>query len=154
MKRYRDFDWLLLCLVLLMSVISVCEIYSATLHTKFHGYHTRQVGFLLAGLAVLFLVSMVDYHRLIGWAPWAYGVGVVSLLAVLVAGQKVLGARRWIRLPGGIHFQPSEWVKLVLIVMMARFLWSLRGRELDWREIGKSFALVGIPMLMVLNSGL
>lgn len=149
--NFRDFDWLLLGLVLLMSILSVFEIYSATLHTKFHGFHTRQVGFLLAGLAVLFVVSVVDYHKLLGWVPWAYGASIVSLLAVLVAGQKVLGARRWIRLPGGIHFQPSEWVKLVLIVMMARFLWGLVGRELDWREIGKGFALVGLPMLMVLK---
>ena len=151
MKRFRDFDWLLLGLVVLMSVISVFEIYSATLHTKFHGFHTRQMLFLMAGLLVMFLVSLVDYHKLLGLVPWAYGVSVVSLVAVLVAGQKVLGARRWIRLPGGVHFQPSEWVKLVLIVMMARFLWGLVGRELDWREIGKGFALIGIPMLLVLK---
>ena len=149
--KFRDFDWFLLGLVLLMSVMSVVEIYSATLHTKFHGFHSRQMLFLLAGLLVMFVVSMVDYHKLIEWAPWAYGVSIVSLLAVLVAGQKVLGARRWIRLPGGIHFQPSEWVKLVLIVTMARFLWGLVGRELDWREIGKGFALVGVPMLLVLK---
>ncbi len=149
--NFRDFDWFLLGLVLLMSLMSVVEIYSATLHTKFHGFHSRQILFLLAGLAVMFVVSVVDYHKLIEWAPWAYGVSIVSLLAVLVAGQKVLGARRWIRLPGGIHFQPSEWVKLVLIVAMARFLWGLVGRELDWREIGKGFLLVGGPMLLVLK---
>ncbi len=149
--KFRDFDWFLLGLVLLMSVMSVVEIYSATLHTKFHGFHSRQMLFLLAGLLVMFVVSMVDYHKLIELAPWAYGVSIASLLAVLVAGQKVLGARRWIRLPGGIHFQPSEWVKLVLIVTMARFLWGLVGRELDWREIGKGFALVGVPMLLVLK---
>ena len=44
--------------------------------------------------------------------------GLISLVAVLVVGTKVLGARRWIKLPGGIHFQPSEWVKLVLIVVV------------------------------------
>ncbi len=149
--KFRDFDWLLLGLVLLMSIVSVVEIYSATLHTKFHGFHSRQVLFLLAGLLVMFAVSMADYHKLIEWVPWAYGVSIMSLLAVLVAGQKVLGARRWIRLPSGIHFQPSEWVKLVLIVAMARFLWGLVGRELDGREIGKGFALVGLPMLLVLK---
>lgn len=150
-SNFRDFDWTLLGMVLLMSVISVFEIYSATLHTKFHGFHTKQIGFLLAGIAVMFVVSLVDYHKLIDWIPWAYGVSIISLLAVIVVGQKVLGARRWIRLPGGIHFQPSEWVKLVLIVAMARFLWGLVGRELDWREIGKAFALILFPMLMVLK---
>ena len=150
-SNFRDFDWVLLGMVLLMSVMSVFEIYSATLHTKFHGFHTKQIGFLLAGLLIMFVVSLVDYHKLIGWATWAYGVSIVSLLAVLVVGQKVLGARRWIRLPAGIHFQPSEWVKLVLIVAMARYLWGLVGRELEWREIGKGFVLVGVPMLLVLK---
>jgi len=150
-SSYRDFDWMLFVLVLLMSVISVVEIYSATLHTKFHGFHQKQIEFLLVGMALMFIVSLIDYHRLIDIANWAYGVSIVSLLAVLVAGTKVLGARRWIKLPGGIHFQPSEWVKLVLIVAVARYFWGLVGRELTWKDIGKAFALVGVPMLLVLK---
>jgi rod shape determining protein RodA len=62
----------------------------------------------------------------------------------------VLGARRWIRV-GGIHFQPSEWVKLVLIVAVARYFATLAGKELDWKDIGKGFLLVGIPMALVLK---
>jgi rod shape determining protein RodA len=69
---------------------------------------------------------------------------------VKLVGTKVLGARRWINLGGGVHFQPSEWVKLVLIVAVARYFWSLSGRELTWREIAKAFALVGLPMVLVL----
>ena len=76
-----------------------------------------------------------------------------SLVAVKVVGQKVLGARRWINLGGGIHFQPSEWVKLVLILAAARFFWQrvADGRDLSWPDIGKSFALIGVPMLLVLS---
>jgi rod shape determining protein RodA len=69
---------------------------------------------------------------------------------VLVAGQKVLGARRWIRV-GSIHFQPSEWVKLILIIAVARYFTSMAGREMDWKDIGKGFLLVGIPMALVLK---
>jgi rod shape determining protein RodA len=70
-------------------------------------------------------------------------------VAVRLVGSKVLGARRWIKL-GSFHFQPSEWVKLVLIVAVARYFWGLAGRELSWRDIGKVFALVCVPMAMVL----
>ena len=49
-----------------------------------------------------------------------------------------------------MHFQPSEWVKLVLILAVARYFWGLVGRELTWQEIGKAFALVGVPMALVL----
>ena len=63
----------------------------------------------------------------------------------------MLGARRWIKLPGGIHFQPSEWVKLILIIAVARYFANLAGRELSWSDIFKGFAMVGVPMLLVLK---
>lgn len=151
-SAYRDFDWTLLSFVLLMSVFSVVEIYSATLHTKFHGFHTKQLEFLAIGIVLMFIVSLIDYHRLVEVANWAYGISIMALLAVILVGHKVLGARRWILLPGGLHFQPSEWVKLVLVLASARYFWNLAGKdELDWVDIGKAFALIGVPMLMVLK---
>ncbi len=150
LSSYRDFDWVLLGFVLLLSVVSVLEIKSATLHTKFHGFDHKQIGFLTAGLVLMFFVSLVDYHRLIDLAHWAYGIGMVALLAVALFGTRVLGGKRWISFHG-IHFQPSEWIKLVLIVAVARYFWTLAGRELTWGDIGKAFALVGIPMVFVLK---
>jgi rod shape determining protein RodA len=149
LSSYRDFDWVLLGFVLILSVISVLEIKSATLMTKFRGFDHKQIGFLLVGLLLMFLISLIDYHRLIDIAPWAYGIGVVSLVAVKLVGQKVLGARRWIRI-GSFHFQPSEWIKLILIVAVARYFWGLAGKELSWQDIGKVFAMVCIPMGLVL----
>ena len=49
-----------------------------------------------------------------------------------------------------MQFQPSEWVKLVLILVVARYFANLGGRNLTWKEIFKAFALVGLPMLLVL----
>jgi rod shape determining protein RodA len=50
-----------------------------------------------------------------------------------------------------MHFQPSEWVKLVLILVVARYFANLGGRSLTWKDIFKAFALVGIPMLLVIK---
>ena len=92
-SSYRDFDWTLLTLVVLMSVISVLEIRSATSHTKFHGFDHKQVGFLLAGMALMFLISAIDYHRLLDLAPRAYAVSLILLVAVrAVGGPGRLGA--------------------------------------------------------------
>ena len=148
---YRDFDWTLLAFVLALSVISVLEIYSATLHTKFVHFDEKQMLWLAAGFVSMFILSLIDYHILLDIAVWAYGFCLVSLVAVLAVGTKVLGARRWIHLPGGIHFQPSEWVKLILIVVMARFFTNLSGRDLTWKDIFKAMAIVGLPMLLVLK---
>ena len=150
MLSYRDFDWSLLALVLLLCTISVLEIYSATLHTKYTGFHTKQIYWIAAGLVAMAVFSRIDYHKLIDFVPWAYGVCLAALAVVLVIGQKVLGARRWIKV-GPMHFQPSEWVKLVLIIAVARYFANLGGRSLTWKDIFKAFALVGIPMLMVIK---
>ena len=150
LSSYRDFDWVLLGFVLLLSLISVLEIKSATLHTKFHGFDQKQIGFLAIGIVLMFLISLIDYHRLIDTVHWAHGIGILSLIAVAAFGTKVLGGRRWISFHGA-HFQPSEWIKLILIVAVARFFWGLAGRELTWTEIGKVSAMVFIPMAFVLK---
>jgi rod shape determining protein RodA len=147
---FRDFDWTLLGMVLVLCIISVLEIYSATLHTKYVGFHTKQVFWIVAGLIAMFLFAKIDYHKMIDFVPWAYGVCLVALLAVLAVGHKALGAKRWIKI-GPLQFQPSEWVKLVLILMMARYFANLGGRSLTWKDIFKAFALVGVPMLLVLK---
>jgi rod shape determining protein RodA len=146
---FRDFDWYLLGLVMLLCCLSVIQVHSATLHTRFASFESKQMIWIAAGLAGMFVLSKIDYHRLLDWAPWAYWVFFLSLIAVRVVGHKVMGARRWIAL-GPIQFQPSEWVKLVLVLAVARYFANLGGRDLTWKEIFKSFLLVGVPMVLVL----
>jgi len=152
MLSFRDFDWGLLLMVLLLCTISVLEIHSATLHTKYIGFDKKQVLWVLGGLACMFIFAKIDYHKLIDFAPWFYGFFVLALAAVLVPhiGHKALGARRWIKL-GPILFQPSEWMKLVMILAVSRYFANLGGRSLSWRDIFKAFALVGVPMLLILK---
>jgi len=148
---YRDFDWILLIFVLIICGLGVMEIHSATMHTKFAGAHVKQVYWVLAGLGAMFLVSLINYQALLDQIHWFYIAGVASLMAVLIFGSKYLGAKRWIKMPGGNHFQPSEWVKLILILAVAKYFADMRQRELSWADFMKAGAIVGIPMLMVLK---
>ncbi len=147
---FRDFDWALLGMVLLLCTLSVFEIYSATLHTKYLHFYSKQIFFIAGGLVAMFIFAKIDYHRLIDWAPWAYGVCLLALLAVLAVGHKAMGGRRWLKL-GPVQFQPSEWVKLILILAVARYFANLGGRSLTWKDIFKAFALVCVPLLLVLK---
>jgi rod shape determining protein RodA len=79
-----------------------------------------------------------------------YIAAVASLVSVMIFGQRYLGARRWVKVPGGLHFQPSEWVKLILVLAVARYFAELHHRELSWSDFLKAGAIVAIPMLMVL----
>jgi rod shape determining protein RodA len=153
MSRYvsfKDFDWTLLVFVLIICTLGVFEIRSATEHTKFAGAHIKQVYWIIGGVAGMLIVSLLNYQVLLERVHWMYIVAVASLMSVLIFGQKYLGARRWVKLPGGNHFQPSEWVKLILILAVAKYFADLQQRELSWTDFAKAGAIVGVPMLMVL----
>src|SRR5437868_8835716 len=153
MSRYisfRDFDWLLLIFVLVICGMGVLEIRSATEHTKFAGAHIKQIYWIVAGLGSMFLISLVNYTALVEKVHWMYIASVASLMSVMIFGQKYLGAKRWIKMPGGQHFQPSEWVKLILILAVAKYFADLNEKELSWGDFIKAGAIVGVPMLMVL----
>src|SRR5579862_5095730 len=153
MSRYisfRDFDWLLFIFVLLICGLGVLEIRSATAHTKFAGAHIKQLYWIAGGVVCMFLMSFVNYQKMLDAVHWMYIVSIASLMTVMIFGQKYLGARRWIKMPGGGHFQPSEWVKLILILAVAKYFADLHQRELSWPDFMKAGAIVGIPMLLVL----
>ena len=74
----------------------------------------------------MFLISLLNYQILLDRVHWMYIAAIVSLMSVLIFGQKYLGARRWVKMPGGQHFQPSEWVKLILILAVAKYFADLQ----------------------------
>src|SRR5260370_27464037 len=147
---YRDFDWFLLGFVLVVCALGVVQIHSATEHTKFAGAHVRQIYWIRAGVGVMFMVRVLNYQALLEQIHWMYIAALASLIAVILFGQKYLGARRWSKRPGGGHFQPSEWVKLILILAVAKYFADLHERELAWMDFLKEGEIVGFPMLMVL----
>jgi len=147
---YRDFDWILFGFVLAICTLGVLQIHSATSQTKFAGAHIRQIYWILGGVGAMFLVSLLNYQALLEKVHWFYIVSLASLISVLLFGQKYLGARRWIKMPFNVHFQPSEWVKLILILAVAKYFAELHQRELSWSDFVKAGAIVGFPMLMVL----
>jgi rod shape determining protein RodA len=148
---FRDFDWILLAFVLIICAVGTFEIYSATRQTKFIGFQTKQVYWIIGGVILMFLASIVNYQAVLENIHWFYIASILSLLAVAAVGTRVLGAKRWIRLPGGQHFQPSEWIKLVLILALAKYFSDLAGRDVSWSDIFKAFLIVGVPMALVLK---
>jgi rod shape determining protein RodA len=153
MSRYvsfRDFDWVLLLFILILCGLGVMEIRSATAHTKFAGAHIKQIYWIGGGVLAMMAISFLNYNAVLEQVHWLYIASIASLMSVMIFGQKYLGARRWVKLPGGAHFQPSEWVKLILILAVAKYFADLNERELSWTDFMKAGAIVAIPMLMVL----
>jgi rod shape determining protein RodA len=146
----RDLDWLMVITALFISAMGVLQIYSATRDTQWRGAWWKQIIFITVGLLLMWLIAVIDYHSLLGRVPILYMLSMLTLLAVLLVGTKVFGSRRWIPILG-FTFQISEFVKLVLILLVARFLTELRSENLDWRELLKLSGLVVLPMILVVK---
>jgi len=147
----REFDWTLIGFVLALCTLGVLQIYSATRNTVWQGAHYKQIANILIGLAVLWLIAQFDYHALLNRVPIFYLVAVLGLLAVFVVGQVRFGAKRWIPVIAGFNFQVSEFVKPVLVLLVARYFAELRRDSVSGADLLKTGALVGVPMLLVMK---
>ena len=150
-RSFRDWDWPLLLITLTICAVGVLQIYSATLETGFHDAWWKQAMWIGAGLVVMWVVGQIDYHTLMAQAYIFYGVAVVSLIGVFAVGTIAGGARRWIPLFGGFKLQVSEFVKLALLLAVAKYVTEMKKDVLDWRDLLKTGALVGLPMLLVIK---
>ncbi|MBI4463049.1 MAG: rod shape-determining protein RodA [Acidobacteria bacterium] len=147
--RLRELDWLLLGCALLIGGLGLIEIHSTTLtNPRFAGLHLRQMLWMGIGLVLMLILARIDYHTWLDQAPWLYLAALGSLVAVLVFGKELFGARRWLEI-GGITFQVSEVTKLVIIIVLARYLSEVRTEQLSWVELVKVSLLVGVPMLLI-----
>src|SRR6267154_1557682 len=148
----RDYDWWLLAILAAICALGVLEIYSATHGSSLAGMHMKQVRWLVIGFALMFALSRLDYHLILDQAPLLYLLGIVALVAVLAVGHTRFGAKRWINVPGvGELLQVSELVKLIIIIVLARFFAEVRSDQLDLRDLIKAGLLVGVPLVLILK---
>jgi rod shape determining protein RodA len=148
----RDVDWLLLLMALLICSVGVLQIFSATRDTAaWQDAWWKQILYIFAGVVLMWIAMAVDYHSLLHHIPLMYLTSVVALLGTALIGKQVFGSRRWIPLAGGFHLQVSEFVKLVIILLVARYLTDLKTDELEMRELLKLAGLVLIPTALVLK---
>jgi rod shape determining protein RodA len=148
-RSFRDFDWPLLAVALIICALGVLQIYSATHDTRWQDAWWKQIIWIAIAMGLMWIASSIDYHTLLGQVPLMYGLSIGSLIAVLAVGRLVFGSRRWIRILG-FNFQISEFVKLVIILMVARYLSELKSDRVRPRDLLKLGGLVGIPVALVM----
>jgi rod shape determining protein RodA len=148
--NFRDFDWILFGLAIVIAAIGVVEIYSTTSHSAaLASQYKKQIYWIILSGVVALVVSRLDYHMILEQIPWLYGASILALVLLLVKGHSVAGVRRWISLGGVLTFQVSEFVKLVIILLVAALLADHRGKSVTWKDLLKLGGLVGLPALLV-----
>ncbi len=152
-RYWQDFDWSLLAAALVLTIIGVTEIYSSTMSFGTDVYLMRQLAAVIVGLIILFVIASVDYHTIAEHIPWIYIASCTVLLYTLVLGKSVAGSKSWIRF-GQVQFQPSELIKMVVVVALARFLSELHSeRYMTISQILKAGLICGVPVMLVMLQG-
>lgn len=141
MRRFFNFDWLILILVLAIALIGLLAVKS----TAPASFWQQFVWFIL-GLALFFLFSQINYQTY-KRASWYFYLGsVIFLLITFIFGQVTRGAVRWIQI-GSFNLQPSELVKPFLILFFASFF--AEDKKDSFKKILKSLLFLFLPVVLI-----
>ncbi|MBI4963934.1 MAG: rod shape-determining protein RodA [Desulfomonile tiedjei] len=148
----RSVEWPLILISLMLSGIGIGLIFSATAPMGEVGRSLvlKQMTWCSLGLVLMALFVLFDYHSLDRWAVWFFAAVVIALVAVWGLGKVTAGSRRWIEL-GLLRFQPSEFAKLAVVLILAKYYQdapSIEGRQIS--DLVKPLLLVGLPIILVL----
>ncbi|MBV9036601.1 MAG: rod shape-determining protein RodA [Acidobacteriaceae bacterium] len=149
-RSIRDLDWPLMIVSLGVCALGVLQIYSATLNTRWADAWWKQMVWVGTGLFMAWVVANLDYHFLLGRVSYFYAAAVGLLVLTAFVGGRIFGSTRWIK-AGPFTLQTSEFVKIVLILLVARYLADLKGKAVTWQDLGKLVALLGLPMVLVMK---
>lgn len=148
-RRLRDFDWFLVLLAMAIAIFGTWQIYLAQPEV---GYWKKQLIGLGISTVVMLAVAFTDYRKLIHFAPAFYAFGLFLLVIVLIPGigLKINGQRAWIGIPGIGQFQPSEFMKIPAVLMLARYFGKARQGPLTMREMFMGGMILALPLILIL----
>lgn len=150
-KSFANINYLILISVLLLCLIGIASIYSATYQNKNNDFYLRQIFFIFIGLLGMFFIIQMDYYYL------KIGIFVISfyilcfgfLVILLFFGKKTAQVTRWLNF-GFFTFQPSELAKLGLIILLAKLLENKAGNLDDLKTIFIPFIATLIPVMLII----
>lgn len=150
-QRTDRIDGILLLMILVLTGLGLVVLYSASTYNgqvRFHGdtayYFKKQFFAMALGVIVLYAVSRMDYHRLTRFAVPGYLLSLALSGAVLLFGDTYNGSKRWLSL-GPLSFQPSEFAKPAVILLLASFVCRLQKKKSGY--LGAVVILLVLPIV-------
>lgn len=152
-RLLQNFDWGLLGVTLILCTTGLMILYSAVSVDEpgnMMPIFYKQMAWQGIGLLLMALMFLFSYKSLDKWASMIYFFSVLLLVFVLLFGRQAGGSTRWLVL-GPFTFQPSELVKIAVIIVLARyFSKNVKGEGLGFRDLLKPIGLTAIPFFLVL----
>jgi len=162
-KPRRFYDYSLLFCIIFLTAFGLVMIYSASSYTaqlKFDNasyFMMRQLKIAVAGLVMAIVISKMDYHWYARFAVPAYLLSYVLMVVVSLFGKDINGKKRWLKL-GPVSFQPTEFVKIALIVLLAAVITQMGKKINNWKNMavvmGIAIPIAGIVAANNLSSGI
>lgn len=147
-RDLRDFDWLTAMLAVAIAAFGVWQIHNA-LPTE--NYWSKQIIGIGIAVVAFLVIAFNDYRRIIDAAPFFYVGGLILLLLVLTPlGVTVNNQKAWLKLPLIGQFQPSEFVKIPTVLMLARYYGGRKAGSLSLREMLIGGAIFAAPLVLIL----
>lgn len=154
-KVQRFYDYSLLFTIVFLTIFGLIMIYSASSYKaqmEYDGnaayFMTKQGIIALAGFVIMVIISKIDYH----WYAKVYGLAIAVswalMIAVSIFGKKINGKRRWLGVGSTLGFQPTELVKIAVIVALAATIVKL-GRDIDRMAGVVRVALICLPLAAI-----
>ncbi len=153
MRNLKYLDWILLAAVLALAGLGAAVIYSASYQLRLlSGVHylQRQLVWIGLGLLVFLVLALSDYRKLVAGGYFLAAVTTSLLVVIVLLGETRFGARRWIQV-GGFTVQPSEFAKITLILMLARYLSGRFDRRDRWSYVLVPCLLAAVPAVLILK---
>lgn len=151
-RLITNFDWGLLAITLLIAGVGLLQLYSAVHAGGMQSFvYYKQIIWLAAGLGLMAMAFVFNYKHLDKWAWIIYLACLLLLVLVLVFGRQAGGSIRWLAI-GPFTVQPSEPVKLGVIIILAKFLAGKAKPEgLNLKELLAPLLITALPFLLIAN---
>jgi len=148
--KLADLHWTLILLLALTASVGFMMLYSVA-DGRVDPWALRQMIRFGVGLALMIVIACVDIRHWLRFAYAAYGVSLIGLIGVELMGVTGMGAQRWIDL-GFFQLQPSELMKIALVLALARYYHNVPIEEVSWpSRLVVPLALIGMPVLITLR---
>lgn len=152
MTRWRRFraavDWPLVATIVVIAALGLLNLYSAVNGTRHAGKFDQQLRWMFVGAIAFAAFTAIDYRSLLRVAWIGFGVALVALIIVDVAGSNAKGSERWISI-GTLGGQPSELAKLAVIMVLARLVSDGAGAKPHWTTLAPKVALLCVPVVLI-----
>ena len=147
---FRDrIDPVIFSAVTLLVLIGIASVYSATYDAGASLYFNRQVIWGAAGFVLMIAIWLLPFRTLQLASYPLYGISILLLVAVLIAGKTVAGTKSWFGI-GGFGLQPSEFVKVTTIMALASYLSYRHLERGKLPEIAATFGIVLLPFSLII----